>query len=288
MVPAGRGGTRKGGSVSPNLSLEGQSMSLDSTVAGGGLATLATTNQAMSVGQAAGATASGPFSPLRPLSPVGENDTLAQEVEHELKFQGDLAKQNRGRVEAMRQQLRKFQQLTDSNAKEIKALRAERNKLLQSENELVEGSLEEELIAQEDAARAKFAASTFEVPHSDLPDVGTGAKGIADPEAVRKVADSEEQVKDELYPASDPDTDVESLCGRRGMLELAALTAREEAAFMKIKSYKGSLIGPQGEESMQFVRQSHLTPVLERVAGCQGYHLRTHSTLRQELHNLEV
>ena len=267
MVPAGRGGTRKGGSVSPNLSLEGQSMSLDSTVAGGGLATLATTNQAMSVGQAAGATASGPFSPLRPLSPVGENDTLAQEVEHELKFQGDLAKQNRGRVEAMRQQLRKFQQLTDSNAKEIKALRAERNKLLQSENELVEGSLEEELIAQEDAARAKFAASTFEVPHSDLPDVGTGAKGIADPEAVRKVADSEEQVKDELYPASDPDTDVESLCGRRGMLELAALTAREEAAFMKIKSYKGSLIGPQGEESMQFVRQSHLTPVLERVAG---------------------
>ena len=28
--------------------------------------------------------------------------------------------------------------------------------------------------------------------------------------------------------------------------------------------------------------------LLQRVAGCQGYHLRTHSTLRQELHNLEV
>ena len=28
--------------------------------------------------------------------------------------------------------------------------------------------------------------------------------------------------------------------------------------------------------------------LLQRVAGCQGYHLRTHSNLRQELHNLEV
>ena len=28
--------------------------------------------------------------------------------------------------------------------------------------------------------------------------------------------------------------------------------------------------------------------LLQRVASCQGFHNRTHSTLRQELHNLEV
>ena len=50
---------------------------------------------------------------------------MAVEVESELKFQGDLAKQNRERVNAMRAQLRKFQQLTSANEEEMKMLRAE-------------------------------------------------------------------------------------------------------------------------------------------------------------------
>ena len=213
------------------------------------------------------ATASGRFSPTRPLSPLQEGDSLAQEVESELKFQGDLAKKNRDRVEAMRAQLRKFQQLTASNAKEIKALRAERFRQLQSEESLIYASLEESVMEQEDAARESFAQKSFVVPHSDLPDVGAGAKGGVDPATAESTAKAEERVKDELYPASDPDSDVESISGRKGMLELAALAASEEAAFMSIKTYKNSIFGPKGEEHMQFERESHLQPVLSLVSG---------------------
>jgi echinoderm microtubule-associated protein-like 6 len=208
------------------------------------------------------------FSPTRPLSPVNDGNSLAQEVEKELKFQGDLAKQNRDRVEAMRAQLRKFQQLTATNAKEIKSLRAERFKLLQTEADAVNASLEEELMQQEDEARESFAKKTFVVPHQDLPDVGAGAKGGVVSAAAERTADSEHRAKDELYPASDPDSDVESLCGHRGMLELAALNAREEASFLKVKTYRGSLFGPDNEQHMQFERESHLQPILQRVAGC--------------------
>jgi len=248
------------------LALEGQSLSsvaespTPSPLMGG-----ARSARGMASGTTAGAMASGRFSPTRPLSPLQEGDSLAQEVESELKFQGDLAKKNRDRVEAMRTQLRKFQQLTASNAKEIKALRAERFKQLQAED--FGASLEESVMEQEDAARESFAKQSFVVPHADLPDVGAGAKGGVDPDAVESTAKSEERVKDELYPASDPDSDVESITGRMGMLELAALAAGEEAAFMKIKTYRNSIFGPKGEEHMQSARESHLQPVLEKVSG---------------------
>ena len=263
-----RGGARKQPPASPALSLEGQGLSMDSFAgAAGGAASPAAGALSMRSFAPAGV-ASGRFSPTRPLSPVQDGDSLAQEVEHELKFQGDLAKQNRDRVEAMRAQLRKFQQLTATNAKEIKTLRAERFKLLQNEADIVNASLEEDLMQQEEEAREHFAKKTFVVPHQDLPDVGGGAKGGVDSETAKRTADSEERVKDELYPASDPDSDVESICGHRGMIELAALTAREEAAFLKVKTYRGSLFGPDNEDRMQFERESHLQPVLQRVAGC--------------------
>ena len=76
-APAGRRGA--GPPASPALSLEGQGLSM------------------------AASAASVRFSPTRPLSPVNDGDSLAQEVEKELKFQGDLAKQNRDRV--VRQEL---------------------------------------------------------------------------------------------------------------------------------------------------------------------------------------
>ena len=275
---------RKGAPAPPNFSLEGRGLSGDSLSFGGAAAggtRMASSGVAGLGSRHAGSpdspasmrsmggsgVGSGKFASTRPLSPMQEGDSLAQEVDSELKFQGDLAKQNRERVEAMRAQLRKFQRETSSNAKEIKNLRAERFKHLQTEADLVNASLEEGFMDQEDAAREAFASKSFVVPHSDLPDIGAGTKGGVDPGTAEKTAKDEDRAKDELYPASDPDSDVESMCGRKGMLELAALAAREEATFMKVKTYKGSLFGPAGEEHMDFARESHLQPILHTVAG---------------------
>ena len=194
-------------------------------------------------------------------------DTMAVEVESELKFQGDLAKQNRERVNAMRAQLRKFQQLTSANEKELKKLRSERFKLMSAHNETLKMDMDEDLREEEDAAREDFAKKVFAVPHSDLPDVGAGAKGGVDLAVADKTAEAETRRKDELYPDSDPDSDVESICGNKGMLEMAALAANKEVAFMKIKTYRGSIFAPAGAEDMQFARESHLQPILQRTLG---------------------
>jgi len=66
---------------------------------------------------------------------ISEYEGYEDAIKNQLEFQADTTRMNRERMENLRSQLRKFQQITTDNAREIKSLRAERFKQLQHESD---------------------------------------------------------------------------------------------------------------------------------------------------------
>jgi len=66
---------------------------------------------------------------------ISEYEGYEDAIKNQLEFQAGTTRMNRERMENLRNQLRKFQQITTDNAREIKSLRAERFKQLQHESD---------------------------------------------------------------------------------------------------------------------------------------------------------
>eukprot|EP00961_Rhodomonas_salina_P208159 2809014-Rhodomonas_salina.4 len=168
----------------------------------------------------------------------------------------------------MRSQLRKFQQITADNTKEINALRAKRFRLIQTGEESPAARTSSAGIAstemhEEDEMRRRFRSHANEVPHMDLEDEDQRSEV-----SVEGRGGAHDSIYPPRYPVltdqrgtrfpiltqvfvgtSDADSDVDSVTGRKGLLESEALHEEYEDAFLEIKRYAGSIFAPQSMSS---------------------------------------
>ncbi|EKX41071.1 hypothetical protein GUITHDRAFT_112805 [Guillardia theta CCMP2712] len=163
-------------------------------------------------------------------------DAAAQEIKRELNVQGEMVRDNRDRVEAMRKQLKRFQQITADNDKEIKALRAERFKMM---SEMAEVAPESTIkfASEEDTMRRNFSKSSFLVPHADF-------SHEEQKELESRVLEDESEME-ESRTGSDSDSEVGSVCGNTGISEDFDY---EIDSIPSIKQYRSQICEPKARE----------------------------------------
>eukprot|EP00960_Hanusia_phi_P028776 747591-Hanusia_phi.AAC.13 len=144
-----------------------------------------------------------------------------------------MVRDNRDRVEAMRKQLKRFQQITTDNDKEIKALRAERFKMMSEMAEIAPESAVK-FASEEDTMRRNFSKSSFLVPHTDF-------SHEEQKELESKLLEDDKEIEG-FATKSDSDSEVGSVCENAGIFENFD---HELDSIPSIKQYKSQICEPK-------------------------------------------